>query len=265
VYADVVVVQPHSVGMERDIEFIRQGLVQLGYKHIVHKPVDKRAAQVLAGEVSERIEVKENAMRFHVDVLKGQKTGFFIDQRDNRALIQRYAKGKRVLNAFSYSGGFSVAAALAGAVEVHSLDASASALSLAKENAVLNGLVEKHRTIKQDAVKYLSSMTDRYDLIVLDPPAFAKHKSARHQAIQAYKRINLAALEQLEPGGVLFTFSCSQVIDELLFKNTVASAAMAANFHVQLLHRMRQPADHPVHLSHPEGEYLKGLVLRKLG
>lgn len=261
VYHQVAVIQCHSLGMEQQVQLLADILVKLGIPAVVHKPLDKKAPIVLRGEVDERTAVLENDLRFHVDVLRGQKTGFFLDQRDSRYLVKQYAKDKEVLNVFSYTGGFSVAALKGGAQSVISLDSSAAVLELADENAVLNGYGEHHRSLKADAVPYLENMAEEYDLIVLDPPAFAKHMSARHNAIQAYRRINEAAMKRIRPGGMLFTFSCSQVIDKQLFYDTVASAAINSGRQVQVLHHLRQPADHPVSMFHPEGEYLKGVAL----
>lgn len=264
VYSDVAVVQPHSIGMEQQLELIKKALENVGFKRIVWKPVDQRPAAITLGNLDEQITILEHGMVFNVDVMEGQKTGFFLDQRDNRQQLAHYSKNMNVLNVFSYTGGFSIAALMAGAKMVTSVDASSKALLLADNNAMLNGVGERHLSVKADAIKYLQSMQEAYDIIVLDPPAFAKHKSARHNAVQAYKRINAAALEHLKPGGLLFTFSCSQVIDTALFQNTLASAAIEKGVSVQVLHHLHQPADHPVHLSHPEGHYLKGLVVRKL-
>lgn len=262
VYGDVAVLQPHSKGMEQSVKMIAEVLCDMGLvKNVVLKPLSQGAVQVLKGEVSERIAVSENGMAFHVDVMHGQKTGFFLDQRDNRLLLSRYTRDKRVLNVFSYTGGFSVAALRGGAAEAISLDSSAGALALADENAMLNDAGNRHRSLKADAVPYLEGMQEVYDVIVLDPPAFAKHMSARHNAIQAYRRINEAALRHLSPGGMLFTFSCSQVIDRQMFQDMMLSAGLNAGKSVRVLHHLRQPADHPVSLFHPEGEYLKGLVL----
>lgn len=262
VYGETAVIQCHSAGMDLEVPVVADTLVKLGIKAVVQKPLGKGATEVVRGEVSERIQVLENGMALHVDVLQGQKTGFFLDQRDSRDLLARYASGCSVLNVFSYTGGFSIAALKGGATSAISLDASAAVLELADENAMINGFSEKHRSLKADAVPYLENMLDTFDLIVLDPPAFAKHRSARHNAIQAYRRINEAALKCLNPGGILFTFSCSQVIDRQLFYDTVASASINSGKRVQVSHHLRQPADHPVSMYHPEGEYLKGLVLQ---
>jgi len=264
VYDEVAVIQPHSEGMNRSLKTISNVLNNLGFAHVVHKPVGKGKPEVLSGEVSERTAIKEDGNDYHVDVIGGQKTGFFLDQRTNRKLLSDYAEGKSVLNVFSYTGGFSISALSGKAEKVVSLDASAKALTLAEENAQLNGFGDRHSVVKADAVPYLDHLSEAFDIIVLDPPAFAKHKSARHKAIQAYRRINESALRHLEPGGLLFTFSCSQVVDRSLFYSMAMSAAINAGKRVQVLGHLRQPQDHPVSLFHPEGEYLKGLLLRVL-
>lgn len=262
VYDRIAVVQPHSLGMSRCLGHVKNALQTLGFEHIVHKPIGKADTQILLGNVGERIQICEHGIAYQVDVLRGQKTGFFLDQRENRRLLAAYAQDKSVLNVFSYSGGFSMSAAKGGAQKIISVDASQAALDLAEANAQLNGVAEIHSSFKADAIPFLESYGESVDVIVLDPPAFAKHKSARHSAIQAYRRINQAALEKLNSGGVLFTFSCSQAVDTALFYGMITSAAINARKQVQVLHHLRQPADHPVNLFHPEGEYLKGLVLR---
>jgi 23S rRNA (cytosine1962-C5)-methyltransferase len=206
----------------------------------------------------------ENGIEFAIDWETGQKTGFFIDQRENRELLGRYSKDKKVLNTFCYSGGFSMYALEAGATEVHSLDSSKKAIELVEQNLQLldDSLHNKHKSIVADAVKYIRDLGDTFDVIVLDPPAFAKHVKARHKAIQAYKRLNKRAMEQLKPGGILFTFSCSQVVTKDLFNGAILAAAIEANREVKILHQLHQPADHPVNIYHPESEYLKGLVLQ---
>lgn len=261
IYDKVAVIQPHSVGMEQLLPAISAGLKSIGFKNVVHKGLGGEVAVALVGKVSERIKVNEHGMKLHVDVLTGQKTGFFLDQRDSRYLLQQFAKDKTVLNVFSYTGGFSIAALKGGAKSAISLDSAAKALTIADENAMLNEYTDKHKSLKLDAVRYLEHMEEDYDIIVLDPPAFAKHKSARHNAIQAYRRINEQAIKRIRSGGFLFTFSCSQVIDKQLFQDIIASAAINAGRQVRILHHLRQPADHPVSVFHPEGEYLKGLVL----
>lgn len=210
---------------------------------------------------AERVEVQENNLKFLIDIEHGQKTGFFVDQRDNRQLLTRYCPGKKMLNAFSYSGGFSVYALKAGASEVHSLDSSARAIDLCVQNVAINQCQNRHKVINSDVTEYLKKTGEQYDLIVLDPPAYAKHQHVKHKAVQGYKRLNLMALKAIVPGGVLFTFSCSQVIDMRLFQSTVTAAAILAGRKVRILHQMTQSADHPVNIFHQEGQYLKGLVL----
>ena len=263
IYDEIAVIQTHSAGMKRSLESIKSALLELGYQRIVLKPVGKEKSTVLSGTIEEREKVLELGLTYHIDILHGQKTGFFIDQRNSRDLVKSYSKGRKMLNVFSYTGGFSIASLAGGGTEAVSLDASAKALELAEENAALNGFSERHQAIKADAVPFLESNSlDEYDLIVLDPPAFAKHKSARHNAIQAYRRINEAAIKGIASGGILFTFSCSQVIDRQMFYDTIISAAIQARREVKVLYHLRQPEDHPVNIFHPEGEYLKGLVLK---
>ncbi len=205
----------------------------------------------------------ENGLTFRIDWLKGQKTGFFVDQRDNRSLLARYSQGRRVLNMFCYTGGFSVYALQGGAEHVTSVDSSAKAISLTEANVELNfPACGRHEAVATDAFKYLDSMPDgAYDLIILDPPAFAKHRSALHNALQGYRRLNARAFEKIAPGGILFTFSCSQAVNKEQFRLAVFSAAAQSRRKVRILHQLTQPADHPVNIYHPEGEYLKGLVL----
>jgi 23S rRNA (cytosine1962-C5)-methyltransferase len=215
----------------------------------------------LFGENSDT-EVLENGLRFKVDWLEGQKTGFFIDQRENRQLVQQYAAGRDVLNMFCYTGGFSFYAMKGGARTVHSVDSSAKAIELTNKNVELNFPDDKrHEAFAADAFEFMRDIKDKYDLIILDPPAFAKHRDAVHQALQAYKRINTRAFEQIRSGGILFTFSCSQVVSREKFREAVFSAAAISGRNVRILHQLIQPADHPVNIYHPEGEYLKGLVL----
>ena len=206
--------------------------------------------------------VYENGEKFLVNWEEGQKTGFFLDQRQNRELVKHYAKGRTVLNTFCYTGGFSVYAASGGALEVCSVDASERAVKLAEENMRLNfGPEYKHEAVAADAVEYIKQIGNKYDLIILDPPAFAKHHKVLGNAMQGYKRINARALSQIKSGGILFTFSCSQAVSKELFRTTVFSAAAIAGRKVRILHQLTQPADHPINIYHPEGEYLKGLVL----
>ena len=204
----------------------------------------------------------ENGLKFHVDWLKGQKTGFFVDQRENRHLLERYAKGRNVLNMFCYTGGFSFYAMRGGANLVHSVDSSAKAIDLTNENVELNFPGDaRHKAYAEDAFKYLDRMGDQYDLIILDPPAFAKHRDALRNALRGYTKLNAKAFEKIRPGGMLFTFSCSQVVNKENFRNAVFTAAAQSGRSVRILHQLTQPGDHPVNIYHPEGEYLKGLVL----
>ncbi len=279
-YNGVAVFQAHSIGMHRDRHTIADAL-KLVYGDELMAIYDKSAETLpsatrptdysagiangyLYGEVTVPHAVQENGHTFLIDWITGQKTGFFLDQRENRALLGRYSAGKRVLNAFCYSGGFSVYALAAGASLVHSVDVSQKAIDLTNRNVAANfGDISTHEAYAQDVMAYLKAPgTDyQYDVMVLDPPAFAKSLSARHRAVQGYKRLNAEGLRRLAKGGILFTFSCSQVVDRELFYNTVVAAAIEAGRQVRVLHHLSQPADHPVNLFHPEGSYLKGLVL----
>ena len=204
----------------------------------------------------------ENGLKFHIDWLRGQKTGFFVDQRENRSLLEHYAKGKSVLNMFCYTGGFSVYAMRGEAKAVHSVDSSAKAIELTNENIALNFPGDaRHEAFCEDAFKYLDEHDQQYDLIVLDPPAFAKHRAALRNALKGYTRLNVKGLQRIKKGGILFTFSCSQVVTKDQFRNAVFTAAAQAGRKVRILHQLHQPADHPINIYHPEGEYLKGLVL----
>ncbi|MFM7668046.1 MAG: class I SAM-dependent rRNA methyltransferase, partial [Bacteroidota bacterium] len=205
---------------------------------------------------------KERGISFSIDWISGQKTGFFVDQRENRTLLGNYAQGKKILNTFCYSGGFSLSALHAGAKEVHSLDSSKKAIELTDTNIALNKFKGKHKSIVADAMEYLKNIDNSYDIIVLDPPAFAKHRDKRHQAIQGYKRLNEMAIKAIKPGGIIFTFSCSQVVDKYLFTNTVIAAGINSGRNIRILEQLHQPADHPINAFHPEGEYLKGLVIQ---
>lgn len=269
-YNGVVVMQAHHAGSYRMRHELAESIkavygpelkaIYCKSRETLHN--DEIEDGYLFGAIEGRHSAKEHGHSFYIDFEGGQKTGFFIDQRENRALLGRYAQGKKVLNTFSYTAGFSVYALRADATLVHSLDSSQRALDFGEENVLLNAVnTERHRSIKADAVDYLKNLEETYDLIVLDPPAFAKHQRAKHRAVQAYKRINRLAMEQIAPGGLLFTFSCSQAIDEALFANTVIAAAIEAGRPARIVHRLHQPADHPVNAFHPEGAYLKGLVL----
>ena len=204
----------------------------------------------------------ENGLKFHVDWLRGQKTGFFVDQRENRSLLEHYSRGRNVLNMFCYTGGFSFYAMRGGALQVHSVASSQKAIDLTNANVELNFPGDqRHQAFAEDAFKFLDRMGDQYDLIILDPPAFAKHKDALRNALKGYSRLNQKAFEKIQPGGILFTFSCSQVVTKDNFRTAVFTAAAAARRKVRILHQLHQPADHPINIYHPEGEYLKGLVL----
>ena len=277
-YGDVAVVQAHSPGMylaRHELAAALKAVMGATLQAIYDKSAETVPAQAapearngyLLGEATgtEHL-VTENGHEFAIDWETGQKTGFFIDQRDNRALLARYAPGRRVLNTFCYTGGFSVYALAAGAALVHSVDASKRAIELTERNVALSGHSEhpeRHAAFAQDVQHFFKNPASEqpYDLIILDPPAYAKHLSARHNALMGYKRLNLAGLRHLAPGGLLFTFSCSQVVSPELFEGAVLAAAIEAGRPARILHRLTQPADHPVSLFHPEGAYLKGLVL----
>ncbi|WP_223652415.1 class I SAM-dependent rRNA methyltransferase [Hymenobacter psoromatis] len=273
VYGDVAVVQAHSVGMYRARPEIADALkVVFGDKLRAiydksaettpgHAVGDNKNGYLFGASTGAEHLVHENGHQFAVDWETGQKTGFFIDQRDNRALLARYSAGRRVLNTFCYTGGFSVYALEAGAELVHSVDSSKKAIALTERNAELSHHADRHAAYPDDVLTFLKSHSAEYDLLVLDPPAFAKHQSARHAALMGYKRLNAAGIAHLAPGGLLFTFSCSQVVSPELFEGAVLAAAIEAGRPARILHRLTQPADHPVSLFHPEGAYLKGLVL----
>lgn len=273
IYDTTAVVQAHSPGMHFARHIIADALMQLpgaGIKAVYYKsettlPYKARLDpqnDYIAGTPGGSVAV-ENGLKFNIDWLRGQKTGFFVDQRDNRSLLQHYSRGRRVLNMFCYTGGFSVYALAGGAREVVSVDSSAKAISLTDANAELNFPGDtRHVSQAIDAFKYLDSMeSGRHDLIILDPPAFAKHRSALRNALQGYRRLNARAFEKIAPGGILFTFSCSQAVNREQFRLAVFSAAAQSRRRVRILHQLTQPADHPVNIYHPEGEYLKGLVL----
>ncbi|MEN9291228.1 MAG: hypothetical protein RLZZ357_1071 [Bacteroidota bacterium] len=270
-YAGVAVIQCHSIGMYKQVELIAAALVQVlgkDLKAIYSKSSDTlpKRQEVQDAYLFGAIEVPhlalENGVKYHIDWINGQKTGFFIDQRENRALLGKYAQGKKVLNTFCYSGGFSLQALNNNAELVHSLDSSKKAIALTDDNVALNGFESKHASIVDDAMDYMKDLPEDYDIIVLDPPAFAKHRDKRHQAIQGYKRLNAHAIRQIKPGGFIFTFSCSQVVDTQLFTNTVIAAAIEAGRSCRILEQLHQPADHPIQAFHPEGAYLKGLVIQ---
>lgn len=274
IYGNTAVLQAHSIGMHRIRQTLANLLVKVSgglIKNVYYKSETtlpnkedlRNEDGYLVGELDTDNICMENGLRFISDWARGQKTGFFLDQRDNRALLQKYAKQRNVLNMFCYTGGFSFYALKGGANLVHSVDSSARAIKLTDENIALNfGEDDRHTSYAEDAFKFLTTMEqDFYDLIILDPPAFAKHRGAINNAIQGYKRINLAAIKKIKKGGILFTFSCSQAISKDQFRTAIFSAAANAGRTVKILHQLSQPADHPINIYHPEGEYLKGLVL----
>lgn len=273
IYGDTAVVQAHSPGMHFERQRIAEALTEMPearirnvyYKSETTLPYKARLDpqnDYIIGRFDGNIAI-ENGLRFNIDWLRGQKTGFFVDQRENRALLEKFAKGRTVLNMFCYTGGFSVYAMRGGALSVDSVDSSAKAASLTDANIELNFPGDKrHKTHATDAFRYLAEMEkDRYDLIILDPPAFAKHRSALKNGLIGYRKLNAKAFEKIKSGGVLFTFSCSQVVTREMFRLAVFTAASQSGRKVRILHQLTQPADHPVDISHPEGEYLKGLVL----
>lgn len=273
VYDHTAVMQAHSAGMHLDRMAVAEALEEVMgdvIQHIYYKSettlpfkADLLATEngFLKGGSPENVAM-ENGLKFHVDWLKGQKTGFFVDQRENRALLERYAKGRNVLNMFCYTGGFSFYAMRGGANLVHSVDSSAKAIDLTNENVSLNFPGDtRHQAFAEDAFKFLDRMGDQYDLIILDPPAFAKHRDALRNALRGYTKLNAKAFEKIRPGGILFTFSCSQVVNKQDFRNAVFTATAQSGRSVRILHQLTQPGDHPVNIYHPEGEYLKGLVL----
>ena len=271
-YGNTAVMQAHSVGIHQERMAIAKALVEVAgdrianvyYKSETTLPYKAELGQedgFIIGGSDDNLAM-ENGLKFHVDWLKGQKTGFFVDQRENRSLLERFAKGKKVLNMFCYTGGFSFYAMRGGAELVHSVDSSAKAIELTTRNVDMNFPGDtRHEAFCEDAFKYLDRMGDRYDLVILDPPAFAKHRGALHNALKGYTRLNTKAFEKIQKGGILFTFSCSQVVTKDNFRNAVFTAAAIAGRKVRILHQLHQPADHPINIFHPEGEYLKGLVL----
>ena len=272
VYGQTAVMQAHSAGMHVYRMEIADALIEVmgeRVKHIYYKSETTLPYKAdlgpengfIKGGSPENVAL-ENGLKFHVDWLKGQKTGFFVDQRENRHLLERYSKGRNVLNMFCYTGGFSFYAMRGGANLVHSVDSSAKAIDLTNQNVELNFPGDdRHQAFAEDAFKYLDRMGDQYDLIILDPPAFAKHRDALRNALRGYSKLNAKAFEKIKPGGILFTFSCSQVVDKKDFRNAVFTAAAQSGRSVRILHQLTQPGDHPVNIYHPEGEYLKGLVL----
>ena len=277
VYADTAVIQAHSVGMHYHREEIAQAIVEVVAQvdKVYYKSDDTlphkaniqgdRVGYLIGGDRVEDKEfwAKENGLSFRIDWLRGQKTGFFIDQRDNRALLEQYAKDKDVLNMFCYTGGFSVYALRGGAKKVHSVDVSQKAVDLVRSNVAYNfGENAPHEAFAEEAFEFMTKNTNTYDLIILDPPAFAKHRDAVKNALRGYQRLNAKGIQSIRPGGILFTFSCSQAIDKDMFRLAVFSAAAQVGRKVRILHQLHQPADHPINIYHPEGEYLKGLVLQ---
>ena len=272
IYNKTAVIQAHSIGMFQLREIFAEVLqevygdkldtIYVKSKESLPKNLDiDTENHFLLGERESDV-VLENGNKFEVNWVKGQKTGFFIDQRFNRELVGNYSRGKKVLNTYCYTGGFSIYALNGGAELVHSVDSSKIAIELTDQNVALNGFDEqKHQSFAVDTMSFLNEMEETYDIIILDPPAFAKHRDVRHKAVQGYKRINALAFKKIAPGGILFTFSCSQVVDRRLFESTVLAAAIQSGRKVKVLHHLSQPADHPVSIYHPEGEYLKGLVL----
>ena len=278
VYADTAVIQAHSIGMHCHRMEIAEAIVQVVpqvdkvyYKSddtLPHKaPIQgERVGYLIGAEKADfngDFWAKENGLDFRIDWLRGQKTGFFIDQRDNRSLLEHYAQGKEVLNMFCYTGGFSVYALRGGAKLVHSVDVSQKAIDLVRSNVAHNfGEHAPHEAFAEEAFEFMAKNQNKYDLIVLDPPAFAKHRDAVKNALRGYQRLNAKGIQAIRPGGILFTFSCSQAIDKDMFRLAVFSAAAQVGRKVRILHQLHQPADHPINIYHPEGEYLKGLVLQ---
>jgi 23S rRNA (cytosine1962-C5)-methyltransferase len=277
IYADTAVVQAHSIGMHRHREEIAEAIInvvaqvdKVYYKSddtLPYKaPIQGDRVGYLIGaekaDFNEDFWAKENGLDFRIDWLRGQKTGFFIDQRDNRSLLEHYSQGKEVLNMFCYTGGFSVYALRGGAKLVHSVDVSQKAIDLVRSNVAHNfGENAPHEAFAEEAFEFMAKNENKYDLIVLDPPAFAKHRDAVKNALRGYQRLNAKGIQSIRPGGILFTFSCSQAIDKEMFRLAVFSAAAQVGRRVRILHQLHQPADHPINIYHPEGEYLKGLVL----
>ena len=278
IYADTAVIQAHSIGMHCHRQEIAEAIVQVVpqvdkvyYKSddtLPHKaPIQgERVGYLIGAEKADfngDFWAKENGLDFRIDWLRGQKTGFFIDQRDNRSLLEHYAKDKEVLNMFCYTGGFSVYALRGGAKLVHSVDVSQKAIDLVRSNVDHNfGADAPHEAFAEEAFEFMAKNQNKYDLIILDPPAFAKHRDAVKNALRGYQRLNAKGIQAIRPGGILFTFSCSQAIDKDMFRLAVFSAAAQVGRKVRILHQLHQPADHPINIYHPEGEYLKGLVLQ---
>lgn len=273
IYNNTAVLQAHSIGMHLIREMLAELIVEtvtevrkVYYKSegtMPHKAKEKAHDGYIIGNFEPTDDIAtENGLRFHTDWIEGQKTGFFLDQRENRSLLEHYANGRNVLNMFCYTGGFSFYALRGGAKEVHSVDASDKAINLVNKNIELNyGNDPRHEAFVTDAFKFMEDIDNRYDLIILDPPAFAKHRDALHNALIGYRRLNALAFKKIRKGGILFTFSCSQAVNREQFRLAVFTAAAISGRHVRILHQLTQPIDHPINIYHPEGEYLKGLVL----
>ena len=272
VYDGTAVMQAHSIGMHVHRHIIAESLKKVMgeelkavyYKSETTLPFKADLGQengFLIGKSTNDV-AHENGLKFHIDWLKGQKTGFFIDQRDNRALLEQYSKGRRVLNMFCYTGGFSVYSMRGGAELVHSVDSSSKAVELVNKNIALNFPGDtRHQAFAADAFKFLDEMASNYDLVILDPPAFAKHRDALKQALRGYTKLNAKAMEKMPNGSILFTFSCSQAVNKEQFRTAIFAAALQTGRQIRILHQLHQPADHPININHPEGEYLKGLVV----
>lgn len=270
-YNGTAVIQAHTISIYNNLNFIVEALKNVYGEKLT--AIYNKSAESLAKQIDLKVENEylhqsgevnligtEYDCDFNLDWINGQKTGFFLDQRENRKLIGEFSNKKKVLNTFCYSGGFSISALKAGAKEVHSVDSSQKAIDLTDANVKLNKL-KKHKSFTSDTLDYLKDNTIDYDVIILDPPAYAKNQKAKHNAVQGYKRLNAMALKQIKPGGILFTFSCSQAVNRKLFYDTITAAAIEVGRNIRVLHHLSQPADHPVNIYHPEGEYLKGLVL----
>ena len=275
IYNKVAIFQFHSIGMWKHKDVFTKIILELLPLDVIYDKSEKTLPKIYIDEYKiqnsylfqkkeiTNTKVIENGNEFLIDWENGQKTGFFIDQRENRQYLGELAKDKKILNTFCYSGGFSIYALNNGAKEVHSLDSSQKAIDLLEVNLnFLSDFKNNHKSIIDDAKEYMKNLNDQYDIIILDPPAFAKHMKVKHKALQGYKRLNTRAIEQIRTNGILFTFSCSQVIDNNLFRHMVLSSAIAAGRNVSILKQMHQPADHPINIFHPESEYLKGLVLK---
>jgi len=275
IYNKVAIFQFHSIGMWKHKEVFTKIVLELLPLDVIYDKSEKTLPKIYIEEFKiqndylfqkkeiSKTKVIEYGNEFLIDWENGQKTGFFIDQRENRQYLGELAKNKKILNTFCYSGGFSIYALNNGAKEVHSLDSSQKAIDLLEDNlSFVHDFKDNHRSIIDDAKEYMKNLDDQYDIIILDPPAFAKHMKVKHKALQGYKRLNTRAIEQIKPNGILFTFSCSQVIDNNLFRHMILSSAIAAGRNVSILKQMHQPADHPINIFHPESEYLKGLVLK---